>query len=59
MAIPSRVEAVAVLRALKPSDKLFNHCSIVGEVAAFPGRGHDPPRRGRRCTARRGGRVAA
>lgn len=35
MAIPSRVEAVALLRALQPSDKLFNHCSVVGEVAAF------------------------
>jgi putative nucleotidyltransferase with HDIG domain len=35
MAIPSRVEAVAVLRALEPRDKLFNHCAVVGEVAAF------------------------
>src|SRR5687768_5332420 len=35
MAIPSRVEAVAVLRALEPNDKLFNHCAVVGEIAAF------------------------
>ena len=35
MAVPSRVEAVSLLRGLDPTDKLFNHCRVVGEVAAF------------------------
>ena len=35
MSIPSRVEALSLLRGLEPNDKLFNHCRVVGEVAAF------------------------
>ena len=35
MSVPSRVEALSLLRGLDPSEKLFNHCRVVGEVAAY------------------------
>src|SRR4051794_4400469 len=35
MSVPSRIEAAAMLRALRPNEKLQRHSTAVAEVAAF------------------------
>jgi putative nucleotidyltransferase with HDIG domain len=35
MAIPTRIEAAAILRSLKPKDTLLTHSAVTGEIAAF------------------------
>jgi putative nucleotidyltransferase with HDIG domain len=35
MSVPSRLQAAAVVRNLRPNDKLLNHSAAVAEVAAF------------------------
>jgi putative nucleotidyltransferase with HDIG domain len=35
MSVPSRAEAVAIVRELRPNDKLLRHSTAVAEVAAF------------------------
>lgn len=35
MSVPSRVDAAALVRGLRPNEKLLRHSTAVGEVAAF------------------------